>query len=91
MYRTKTKSIPTIFSQSFESIKHKYPTNYSNSNFVIPKQNLTISKFAISQRGPSLWNKFLDDSIKNSESFSCFKQSLKKQLHEYENEMSFFQ
>ena len=86
MYRTKTKSIPTIFSQSFESIKHKYPTNYSNSNFVIPKQSLTISKFAISQR-----NKFLDDSIKNSESFSCFKQSLKKQLHEYENEMSFFQ
>ena len=65
MYRTKMQSTPTVFHQSFENINHKYATKYSNNNFIIPKQSLTVSKFARSVRGPLLWNKFLKESTKN--------------------------
>ena len=83
------QSTPTIFHQSFENINHKYSTKYFNNNFII--LSLTVSKFAISVRGPLLWNKFLKESTKYSPSFTSFKQFLKRQLHEYENEMSLFQ
>ena len=45
MFKTKQKLTPTIFSQLFQHVNHKYSTNYSNENYVIPKQSRKISKY----------------------------------------------
>ena len=48
----------------FKKVKHKYPTNFSNNNVKTPKFNLKSTRFAISTRGPTLWNTVLSDTIK---------------------------
>ena len=38
MFKIKLNSAPNIFLERFHLIKHKYPTNYANNNFVMPKK-----------------------------------------------------
>ena len=64
MSKTKQNTTPAIFQQKFKTIDHKYPTKFSANNLLIPNQKLKSSRFSISARGPTIWNKFCDDGTK---------------------------
>ena len=90
MFKTKQRLAPNIFFDKFKTINHSYPTTYSTNNFTVPKQQLKISNFCISTRGPTIWNNFLNNKIKSLTSLSMFQKAVKNQLFCYENEISLF-
>ena len=59
MYQIRNKTAPLRFSGSFEKISCGYPTNFPQFTYKTPKTALSKSKFRISFRGLSIWNKFL--------------------------------
>ena len=71
MLKVKLNLAPNVFSETFNEIKHKYPTNYSANNFLIPQKQLKVSEFSISVRGPKIWNNFLKGSP-SAEPSLCF-------------------
>ena len=65
MHRVKTCSdVSSIFANKFIYPSHRYPTNFSKNNFALPKYPSQKSKYKISIRGPSLWNKVLSNTEK---------------------------
>ena len=52
--------------------------------------SLKITKFAISSRGPRLWNKILDNNTKAFTSYSLFQTTIKNRLIDLENVVLFF-
>ena len=88
MFKTNQRLTPNIFFDKFKTINHSYPTTYSTNNFTVPKQQLKISNFFISTRGPIIWNNFLNNKIKSLTSLSMFEKSVKNKLFCYENETS---
>ena len=57
MFKLKNEKTPQVFKTQFAKIQHRYPTRYSTNNYVIPRTTLRKTDFAITCRGPSLWNK----------------------------------
>ena len=90
MHKVKNETTLDIFKNRFSYINHGYPTNYSKHNFNIPLVKLNYLKRSISFRGPNLWNKLLDDTSKETISFSKFKTQIKSQLFDIENECQYF-
>ena len=90
IYQIRNKTAPSTFSGSFEKISHGYPTNISQFNYKTPKTALSKSKFRISFRGPSIWNNFLQNSKKETESLPLFKSKLKLKLLSFSNEITYF-
>ena len=64
MFKTRNNLTPNILVNKFNTMAHKYPTNYAAHNSNIPKTQLILSKFCISVRGPKLWNSFINNKIK---------------------------
>ena len=60
MFRVKTNTIPTTLQNKFKVIEHNYSAIYSEYNFKEPNIFVRVTKFAISSRGPRLWNKYTD-------------------------------
>ena len=52
---------------------------------------LILTNFAISGRGPILWNTVLDPTLKEIEPLPLFKTKGKKMLLSCDNKLSFFQ
>ena len=90
MYKVKNCKLPRVFNSKFQAISHKYPTSYSQMNFEIPKRVKHFYEYAISYRGPYLWNYYLDNKMKEEVNISLFQKFLKKTLHESENETTYF-
>ena len=90
MYKLKNEKIPQVFKTQFFKIQHRYPTRYSTNNYVIPRTTLRKTDFAITCRGPSLWNKVLPTEMKDIKSLQCFKSQLKQHLLNTQNETNFF-
>ena len=59
MYKFQKYEAPKIFNMAFEKPTHKYPTQFSETNFKYKKYSLTSTKHSISVRGPKIWNEFL--------------------------------
>ena len=57
MFQVKTNTIPETLQNKFKVIEHNYSTRYSEQNFKEPNIFFRVTKFAISLRGPHLWNK----------------------------------
>ena len=51
MHKIKSQTAPKIFQNKFRKPTHKYPTNFSTSNYSIPPFKLSKSKYRISIRG----------------------------------------
>ena len=74
MHRVKTCSdVPSIFASKFVYPSHSYPTNFSKNNFALPKYLSEKSKYKISIRGPSHWNKVLSNIEKELQKTSLYK------------------
>ena len=81
MHRIKTcGDVPSIFANKFTYTSHTYSTNFSKNNFALPKYLSHKSKYKISIRGPSLWNKVLSNAEKKLPETSLFKAKLKLKL-----------
>ena len=69
MYRLENSNIPAIFNDIVKKPEHKYPTKFSSLNYTLRKYSFTSSRFAISFRGPKLWNETLNKGEKGSDIF----------------------
>ena len=86
MFKVKNGLIPDAFQNKFNMISYAYFTK----NFKEPRFSLKITKFAISSRGPRLWNKILDNNTKAFTSYSLFQTTIKNRLINLENVVLFF-
>ena len=83
MHEIKSQRAPKIFQNKFQKPTHKYPTNFSTSNYSIPPFRLSKSKYRIS-RGPTFSNNVPTNSEKMQESVTFLKTSMTKMLLELE-------
>ena len=90
MHRIKTNTAPIVFHNNFNEINHPYPIRFSNNRFAEKKIFLTQTKFAVSSRGPGLWNNLLNTQQRTMEREISFKNSIKSTLLLLENELRFF-
>ena len=90
MHRISINTAPPIFHPKFKKQAHKYTTRFSKVNYKQPKHKLNFSKHAISNRGPSLWNKFLTNKEKHIDCPKTFQLAVKSKLLELENEFLYF-
>ena len=91
MHKVKTNTAPLLFRTKFQEIQHIYPTRFSKNSFVENQLVYSQTKFAVSSRGPRLWNNILDQQQKAIDHETSFKQSVKLSLLSLENEIRFFQ
>ena len=80
MHRVLTKTSPSVFAGSIETIFHLYSTRSSTSNFSKPKLKLTKTKYRISIRVSAIWNNFVKDCLKSIEKTPFFKVKMKSKL-----------
>ena len=90
MYKTKYNLNPRVFDDMFNEIHHIYATRFSRNNFEQPRTITKTTSFAISSRGPKIWNSYLQESEKMILSLPLFLSELKKRLLESEDELTFF-
>ena len=90
MHRVHTKTIPPVFTGSFQRISHLYSTRLSTLNFSKPKLKLTNTKYRISIRGLAIWNDFVENCLKSIEKIPFFKVKMKCKLLNFDNEISYF-
>ena len=62
--RVKNNTIPEAFRTKFQIVQHSYATRHSENKFEEPKITFNATKFAISSRGPRLWDKHTDRFVK---------------------------
>ena len=85
MFWARTNSIPETLQNKFKIIEHNYSTRYSEYNFKEPNILLRVTKFAISSRGPRIWNKHTDKLLKTTNSLPLFKAKIKDCLIKLKN------
>ena len=90
MFKVKNGLIPDAFQNKFNMISHDYFTKNSMGNFKKPRFSLKITKFAISSRGPHLWNKILVNNTKAFTTYFLFQTTIKNRLINVENVVLFF-
>ena len=89
MFRLKNNTILEAFENKFETEHHHYPTRDSENNFIEPKIHFKATTFAISLRGPHLWNSLTDKYTKAISSTPLFKRKLKNHLIKIKNITNF--
>ena len=85
MLGVKNNTIPEAFENKFEIIHCHCPTKHSENNFIEPQIYFKATKFAISSRGPPLWNSLTDKDTKTITSAPAFKRRLKNHLIKIKN------
>ena len=68
MHKFNNQETPRIFNDLIKKLVHKYPTNFSKSNFCLKNVSLNRTKYSISFRGPKLWIEILHKEEKELES-----------------------
>ena len=91
MHKIKNKHVPHIFLKLFGVPCHAYPTNFSLINLSVPRTFLKTTWFAISPRGPILWNNCLSIKEKEIDNFLLFKQRAKEKIMKLSTAANFFQ
>ena len=90
MYRVHNETIPKSFKTKFQYIEQKYETRHSKDNFLIPKRNTRITRFAISSRGPRIWSSLTNNPAKTIDFYPLFKSSIKEDLLKLKTEKNYF-
>ena len=90
IFRVHNETIPKSFQTKFQYIEHKHETRQSKYNFIIPKRNTRITRFAISSRGPPIWNSLTNNSTKAIDFYPLFKSTIKENLLKLKTETNYF-
>ena len=91
MYKIKNKNVLHIFFKLFDVPCQVYPTNFSLIKFSVPRTFLKSTRFAISARGPLLWNNCLSKEEKEIDNFLLFKKGTKEKIMELSTVPNSFQ
>ena len=89
MFRVQNETIPKSSQTKFQYIELKYETRQSKDNFIIQKRNTQIIRFAISSRGPRIWNS-LTNKTKTIDFYPLFKCTIKENLLQLKTETNDF-
>ena len=89
-FKIKRDFVPAAFRNNFREISHRYPTGFSQSNFVEGNILSNQTKFAVSSRGLRLWNRLLNQEQKNMAYINGFKNSVKTSLLYLKSEIIYF-
>ena len=89
-FKIKRDFVPAAFRNNFREISHRYPTGFSQSNFVESNILSNQTKFAVSSRGWRLWNRILNQEQKNMAYINGFKNSVKTSLLYLKSEIIYF-
>ena len=76
MFRVHNETIRESFQTKFQYIEHKYGTRQTKDNFITPKRNTRITRFALSSRGPCIWNSFTNNPTKTANFYPLFKSTI---------------
>ena len=90
MFRIHNETIPKSFQTTFQYIEHRYETTQSKDNFIIPKRNAEITRFAISSHGPRIWNSLTNNPTKTIDFYPLFKNTIKENLLKLKTETNYF-
>ena len=90
MYKFQKNQLTKLFNMAFEKPTHKYPTQFSETNFKYKKYCLTSTKHSISVRGPKTWNEVLTKEEEEIQSHNIFLRIIKTELLESDNERKYF-
>ena len=90
MFRVHNQTIPKSFQTKFQYIEHKYETRQSKDNFIILKTNTRITRFAVSSRGPRIWNSFTNNPTKTIDFYPLFKSTIEENLLKLKTEKNYF-
>ena len=90
MFRVNNQTVRKSFETKFQYIEHKYETSQSKGNFIIPKRNTRITRFAISSRGPRIWNSFTNNPTKTIDFYPLLKSAIKEILLKLKTEANYF-
>ena len=89
MHKVKNNNITHVFKQSFSEVNNKYNTKSSSINFYEPLFKTRCEQYAISYRGPHLWNTLVPKTLQKV-SFDTFKQKIKTMFLQLDNEDTYF-
>ena len=59
MHKVNNQEKPRIYNNMIKKLVHKYPTNFSKSNFCLKYVSLNITNNSVFFRGPKLWKDFV--------------------------------
>ena len=90
MFRVHDGIIPKIFQTKFQYIEHKYETRQSKDNFIIPKRNTRITRFATPSRGPHIWNSLTNNPNKTIYFYPLFRSTIKENLAKLKTVTNYF-
>ena len=90
MFRVHNETIPKSFQTKFQYMKHKYVTRQSKDNFITPKRNIRITRFAKSSRGPRIWNLLTNNTTKTIDFYPLFKITIKENLLKLKTGTNYF-
>ena len=90
MFKLKNEMTPEFFQNQFSLIKHRYPTRFSKNSYQVPRTSLRKTNFSITCRGPRLWNNILPTSSKSITSINSFKNTIKRDILNLNNEKEHF-
>ena len=89
MHKVNNKDITNVFKNSFKKTRNKYNTKTSKTTFYKPFVKTKLAQYAISYRGPHLWNSLVPISLQNI-SFNTFKIKIKEFCIKLKNENNYF-
>ena len=89
MHKVNNEDITNVFKNSFKKTRNKYNTKKSKTTFYKPFVKTKLAQYAISYRGPHLWNSLVPISLQNI-SFNTFKIKIKEFCIKLKNENNYF-
>ena len=72
MYKINNSQSLVMFNDLIKKTNYKYPTNFSDNNFILKKYSRNSTKYLISVQGPKIWNRFLKKEDKKLKSFPLY-------------------
>ena len=90
MHKIKYGINPRIFLPKFREVDHQYPTRFSQNNSYYKRSACKTTSFAITLRGPTIWNNFLSQHEKSIPHLLSFLKQIKFKLLNSNKETEFY-
>ena len=90
MHKTKYGINLRIFLPKFREVDHQYPTRFSRNSFYYKISACKTTSFAVTLRGPIIWNNFLSQQEKSIPHLLSFLKQIKFKLLNSNKETEFY-
>ena len=90
MYKTKYGVNPRIFLPKFREVDQQYPPRFSQNSFYYKRSACKTTGFAITLRGPTIWNIFLSQHEKSILHLLSFLKQIRFKLLNSNEETEFY-